>query len=172
MPQGQIRTTYSQVLKSPSSCLLPCSDLLWVCTMVLRPLCLGEKTKMVNINDFFLYSFFPSFFKNPKVRISCMGRIGIYSYNTWQCSKILGYDNYCATVYFHFIPFGKYIIQVRKSAGQCSYMENIECMKTLLCNELHTEWYGQQCEMEAKFPGLIGDTVLPNECLSRTPLLA
>lgn len=43
-------------------------------------------------------------------------------------------------------------------------------MKTLLCSELHTERYGKCKETEGKLPGLIGDTVLPNESLSETHL--
>lgn len=52
-------------------------------------------------------------------------------------------------------------------------MENSQRMKTLLCNEPHTERdVENSMELRQKFPGLIGDTVLPNERLSRTHLLA
>lgn len=100
---------------------------------------------LIHVICSFFCSFFPSFFENLNVRISCMGRIGIYTYNTWQCKKILDYVNYCGTIYFHFIPLGKYITQVTNHFDNAATWR-ISSARTLLCNELHTEWHGKQYE--------------------------
>lgn len=97
-----------------------------------------------------------------------MGRIWICSYNTWQCSRILDSVDYCGTVYFNFIPLGKYNIQTKIIIWTMQLHGEYPMHGDTW---LHMGWYGKCKETEGKLPGLIGDTVLPNGCPSRAHLL-